>query len=124
MRWARRLFATLLQAAFQRWAFKKLERRALLFYLKSLQVVRKTAISVLLLIFVFQLFFFCFIGLVISGVLLAVEDPQLRLWIFFIGSASFFFIVSVLLWYLLSDRFWYRLANINGSLDKLRDDAA
>ena len=96
--------------AFQ-FAFKKIKRKALLVYLKTLQAVRRSIIVAVCVFFALQIIVFSFFGVVVTGIwLLPVSETSTKLFIL-LGFFGLLMIVSTIgLCVFLSERHWLKLS--------------
>ena len=111
MGWLQKIFSYgVTQLAFQ-FAFKKVKRKALLVYLKTLQAVRRSIIVALCVFFALQFIVFSFFGFVITGIwLLPVSETSTKLFIL-LGFFGFLLIVSTIgLCIFLSERHWLKMS--------------
>lgn len=96
--------------AFQ-FAFKKIKRKALLVYLKTLQAVRRSIIVAVCVFFALQIIVLSFFGVVVTGIwLLPVSETSTKLFIL-LGFFGLLLIVSTIgLCVFLSERHWLKLS--------------
>lgn len=105
-------------------ALKRAKGRGLLLYLKTLNVSRQALVIVLLATVCLHLFLICFVGALVTGVLLFKADSQAALQILF-GAFTAVTVLGLLsATYLLSQRLWYRLSGAKRLMDDLKKDVA
>lgn len=90
---------------------QKGKRLGLLYYLRAVQVVRKSLVLALVLFFSLQMMVMGLIGAVATGIWLIPTDHEMKLWILFGSFAGIFLLPFAILCWVLSDRTWYRLSN-------------
>lgn len=107
------------QALFVKSMWLHCERKALLVYLKCLQLLRKGVAGSLLVLLALQAMVLGFIGSSVVTVFLVTEDSRTRLWML-LGIFATLFILSLLtIGYLMSERLWLKLSGADKKIDHI-----
>lgn len=101
-------------------AINHMKKKAILIYLRSLQVARKSLLFAFILFSFFQVMILGFVGAIMSGIwLIPIDDPQIRLWIIFGVFAALFVIPAFSLMMFFSEKHWYQ---ISGTSEYLKSE--
>ena len=102
----------------------KNKAKGVLFYLKTLNVTRKTLFVVIAATLVLHVFVLALVGTVVTGTLLLIDDWRNAVWLLFI----MFSIVSTAMvastCFLFSQRLWYRMSGAKGMVENLEKEAS
>jgi hypothetical protein len=96
----------------------EVKKKGILFYLKILQGVRLGVIGALTFIFFFQLFVFCFIGLLGAGMFLSPLDLETKIWIVFGVCLGVVVLMTSMLCYLFSQKTWLKHSGVRELISK------
>lgn len=97
------------------------ERKALLTYLKCLQILRQSVANALLLLLCVQAMVVGFIGGSVVTVFLLTEDSRTRLWML-LGIFATLFILSLLaIGHLMSENLWLRFSGTEKTVERLSE---
>lgn len=96
----------------------------ILFYLKTLNVTRKTLFAAIVATLVLHVLVISLIGMMVTGTLLLATDWREALWLLFAGFTllSTFMILGT--WFLFSQRLWYRMSGAKEMVENLKNDSA
>lgn len=93
------------------------KKKGILFYLRFLRGVRLGSLGILSFIFLFQMFFFSFIGLIASALYLSPIDFETKVWIVFGCCLTVFLVMTSVLIYVFSQKTWLKLSGVNLNSD-------
>ena len=102
-------------------AANSIQKKGVLMYLKTLQVVRKSLAGSLFLFLFLQLMLVGFIGSLVVGVFLLPQETETKLWILFGVFFAFFILPLVSLLILFSERVWFRLSGAEKMVSDLNE---
>jgi len=89
-------------------AARSIRKKAVLAYLRALQITRASLAGFIALFLFLQLMLVGFIGSVVVGVFLIPQDLEVRLWILFAVFSLFFLVPLAALLFAFSEKVWYR----------------
>lgn len=95
-----------------------LKKKGVLFYLKVLQVTRKSLIGAILVFSILQIMLFGFLGSLVAGIFLLPEPLEIKIWILLVTCLGLFLIPLILLTYFLSERVWYKASGADEMMDQ------
>ena len=119
MAWISEIFFFLIRQFLYRKAVNRAKKEGLLFYLKALQVIRKSILGSLGLVFAFQMLIFGFVGVITVGVLLLPQDTDFKLWLLFGIFSALFVIPAFILSVALSEKVWFRISGAEKMMSDL-----
>lgn len=119
MDFLKRLLIQLFRAFVYREAARSLQKRSVLMYLKTLQVLRKALAGSIFLFLFLQLMFVGFIGTVVVGIMLLPQDLELRLWILLGIFGTFLVLPMICLMVLFSEKVWYQASGAEKMVNDL-----
>jgi flagellar basal body-associated protein FliL len=90
----------------QLYAVTRIKKQGMLFYLRTLQAVRRSLLAVVAFICCLQLMVLGLIGAIVTGVLLTNTDPQTKLWILLGVSLLILVLPMIGLAMLFSEKAW------------------
>lgn len=108
MHFIKNLFFLLLRSFVYKQAEKAVQKKAVLIFLKTLQVFRKTLAGSLFLFLFLQLMLVGFVGALVVGVFLLPQDTETKLWILLSVFLLFFTLPFISLLILFSEKVWFR----------------
>lgn len=123
MRWIFEILFFIFQQYLQRRAINQAKKKGILFYLKSLQVARRSLIGILSFICVLQLMLFGLIGTIATGVLLLPETSETKLWILFGISVGLFVLPFAALFVLFSEKIWFHISGAKQMIETFEEAA-
>lgn len=94
------------------------KKKGLLAYLKVLQMLRKSILAMLFVIFIIQIFIFSMIGFVLCGLYLAPFEVETKVWILFSLCAFVISVIGVVLSYLFSEKTWFNLSGVKDQISR------
>ncbi|MEI7974091.1 MAG: hypothetical protein WCH11_06975 [Bdellovibrio sp.] len=96
------------------------KKKFILFYLKTVQVARKSLAGALLICFLLQLLTIGFFGAVVAAIFLLPHDLETKILILFFVFSGIFLVTFLGFLYAMSEKLWYKAARIDelfGELD-------
>lgn len=118
MPWLIELLSFFIKSFIYRKALSKARQKGLLFYLKTLQVVRKSIVLFLLAFALFQIMIFGLIGFIVAIIFLYPEEIQWKLWALLIVSGVLFFVPMTFLFIIFSERVWYKASGAENMMSQ------
>lgn len=100
-------------------AERALQKKAVLTYLKTLQVFRKTLAGSLFLFLFLQLMLVGLVGALVVGVFLLPQDLETKLWILLGVFLLFFILPFVTLLILFSEKIWFQASGAEQMVSNL-----
>lgn len=119
MDFLKHLLIQLFRAFVYREAARSLQKRSVLMYLKTLQMLRKALAGSIFLFLFLQLMFVGFIGTVVVAIMLLPQDLELRLWILFGVFGTFLVLPMICLMMLFSEKVWYQASGAEKMVNDL-----
>jgi hypothetical protein len=110
MKWLIDILIFLFRTLVYRQAARGIQKKGVLFYLKSLQVIRKTLAGSIFVFLFLQTMVIGFIGSLVVGIFLLPEDLNTKLWVLLGVFSAFFILPMICLIYIFSEKVWYRLS--------------
>ena len=112
------LFLHFIKVSSYRFTARRIKRKGLIIYLKTIQIARKSILGILVFAFVFQLMVLGLIGALITGSLLLPIEQETRLWILF-GLFAFIFIVPAgIILTIMSEKAWFKASRAQELIDE------
>jgi hypothetical protein len=114
MYWIRQLLSFLIG----QYTAKLVRKKALLAYLRILQIVRKSLLAAFFAYFILQMMVFGFLGSVIAGIWLLPYELETKLYLL-LGTFGFLFLLPAMgLMFVFSERLWFEASGAKQMMDE------